>query len=64
MSEYLLGIAGIAISVGLFFVGYRQTIGAKKERIRSANDETEKILVRRIVLEEYTPRVEDIARRH
>lgn len=62
MSEYLLGIGGIAVSVALFFLGYRQTIGAKKERVRSANNETEKILVRRTVLEEYTPRVEDIRR--
>ena len=62
MGEYILGIAGIAVSVGLFFLGYRQTIGARKERTRSANEEIEKILVRRIVLEEYAPRVEDIAR--
>jgi hypothetical protein len=42
--------------------GYRQTIGAKKERVRSANDEVEKILVRRIVLEDYTPSVREIGR--
>src|SRR5581483_6125819 len=56
------GILGIVISVGLFLIGYRQTIGAKKERVNSANGEVEKILVRRIVLEGYTPHVPDVAR--
>ena len=37
----------------MFFLGYRQTVGAKKERIINANAEVEKILVRRIVLENY-----------
>ena len=62
MSDYVLGVLGVAVSIGLFLLGYRQTIGAKKERIRSANDKIEKILVRRIVLEDYAPRVEDIGR--
>jgi len=56
------GILGILVSVGLFLVGYRQTIGAKKERVNSANGEVEKILVRRIVLEGYTPHVADLSR--
>lgn len=62
MGDYILGIAGIGLSIALFLIGYRKTIGAKKERIRSANAEIEKILVRRIILEEYTPEVEHIAR--
>ena len=62
MSEYVLGILGIAVSVGLFLLGYRQTIGAKKERVRAGNSEIEKILVRRIVLEGYTPSASDIGR--
>ena len=48
MSDYFLGVLGIVISVGLFFLGYRQTVGAKKERIINANGEVEKILVRRV----------------
>lgn len=62
MGDYILGIVGIAVSVGLFLIGYRQTIGAKKERVNSANGEIEKILVRRIVLEAYTPKLADVSR--
>jgi hypothetical protein len=62
MENYLLSILGIAVSIMLFLIGYRQTIGAKKERIKSANSEVEKIMVRRIVLESYTAKPIDIAR--
>jgi hypothetical protein len=62
MTDYLLGILGIVVSVGLFLIGYRQTIGAKKERIAVANAELEKILIRRIVLEKYTPSQLDLSR--
>jgi hypothetical protein len=62
MINYIMGIIGIFVSVILFLIGYRQTVGAKKERIRIANSELEKILVRRIVLEKYTPKEEDIER--
>jgi HJR/Mrr/RecB family endonuclease len=57
-----LGVAGIVVSVILFLIGYRQTVGARRERIRSANVEVEKILVRRIVLEGYTPTRADVTR--
>ena len=62
MADYLLGVLGIAVSVGLFLLGYSQTVGAKKERIAAANTELERILVRRIVLEKYIPREIDISR--
>lgn len=62
MGDYVIGILGIIISVGLFFIGYRQTVGAKKERIINANAEVEKILVRRIVLENYDACSSDINR--
>jgi hypothetical protein len=62
MGDYLLEILGIIVSVGLFFIGYRQTVGAKKERIINANAEVERILVRRIVLENYNPCTSDINR--
>ena len=61
MENYILGILGIAVSVGLFLIGYRQTVGAKKERIRVANSEIERILVRRIVLEMYSPNKPDLS---
>lgn len=41
--------------MGLFLIGYRQTIGARKERTRSTNLEVEKILLRRLVLESWLP---------
>lgn len=62
MENYLLTFFSVFISVVLFLLTYRQTIGAKKERIRAANDNIEKILVRRIVLEEFTPKSDDINR--
>jgi len=62
MPDYALEISGIIVSVVLFLVGYRQTVGAKRERIRSAIGEIEKILVRRIALEDYTPSLKDLSR--
>jgi hypothetical protein len=60
--DYVLGILGIVVSVVLFVIGYRQTVGAKKERLITANAEIEKILVRRVVLESYVPKTADIVR--
>ncbi len=62
MLDILLGIAGILVSVLLFLLGYRQTVGAKKERIGACNQALEKILVRRIVLESHAPTPLDIER--
>jgi hypothetical protein len=62
MANYFLGILGIAVSVLLFLLGYRQTIGAKRERIASANSQLEAILIRRIVLEKHTPSQADLLR--
>ena len=55
-------VLGTAVSIFLFVIAHRQTIGARRERIRSANDEIEKILVRRIVLEGFAPTQEEIVR--
>lgn len=60
--DTFLSVLGIFVSLFLFLVGYRQTVGAKKERISSCNAEIEKILLRRIVLEAYTPTRIDIER--
>jgi hypothetical protein len=62
MLNYALGILGIAISVGLFVIGYRQTVGAKKERVGAANAELEKTLLRRIVLDKFAPSLLDLSR--
>ena len=55
-------VLGIAVSIVTFLLGYRSTIGARKERVRSGNDEIEKILVRRIVLEQFEPSPDEIVR--
>lgn len=60
--QTILAIVGVAISVVLFVIGYRQTIGARKERVRAANTDLEKTLLRRIVLESYQPTVDGVAR--
>lgn len=62
MDSNLLTVMGIVVSIVLFFVGYKQTIGAKKERILNCNLEIEKILIRRIIIEKYMPTVFDITR--
>jgi len=62
MENYALGLAGILVSIFLFWLGYRQTIGAKKERVRSANAELEHVLVRRVVLESFLPGEQDLSR--
>ena len=43
-------------------IGYRQTIGAKKERIKTANEKVIEIILRRLILERYTPKKEDLKR--
>lgn len=62
MEEYILSISGIIVSIILYLLGYRQTIGAKKERIRTVNKEVEKVLIRRIVNESYQLSLADIMR--
>jgi hypothetical protein len=62
MFDSFVGVLGIVLSLVLFFIGYRQTVGAKKERIAACNTDVEKILVRRIVLESYTPTRVDVGR--
>jgi hypothetical protein len=62
MEVYVQTIVGVVVSVVLFLVGYRQTVGARRERARAANTDIERTLLRRIVLESYTPTLEEIAR--
>ena len=57
-----LSVLGILVSILLFLIGYRKTVGAKRERINSANLEIEKILIRRIVQESFKPSANDISR--
>jgi hypothetical protein len=59
---YIQTAIGVFISVILFLIGYRQTIGARRERTTSANRAIYKALLRRLVLEEYTPKLDDVNR--
>jgi hypothetical protein len=60
--DTLLAIAGIVVSIFLFLIGYRSTIGAKKERVRAANKEIIESLLKRLVLEDFSPRLNEIDR--
>ncbi len=62
MDGYIQTAIGVFISIVLFLVGYRQTIGARRERVASANRAVYKAVLRRLVLEEYSPKLEDLTR--
>lgn len=62
MDGYIQTAIGVAVSVTFFMIGYRQTIGARKERVASANRAVYRALLRRLVLENYAPKVEDLNR--
>lgn len=62
MDGYIQTGFSILVSLVLFFITYRQTIGAKKERMRTTNAEIEKILVRRLVVEDYNISLSDMHR--
>lgn len=58
--DILLWLAGTAVSVGLFMIGYRQTVGVKRARIDAANTDLTKLFLKRIVLEDYHPEQSEI----
>ncbi|EPT8343722.1 restriction endonuclease [Vibrio vulnificus] len=62
MEGYIQTGIGIAVSLFLFWLSYRQTIGAKKERTVNANKSLHRAIMRRIVLEEYVPKIKDLSR--
>jgi len=62
MEGYIQTALGIGVSVVLFLLGYRQTIGAKKERAKNANQSVHRAVMRRMVLENYSPTYSDISR--
>lgn len=62
MDTYVPFLLGVGISVFLYLVGYRQTIGVRKEKIRTANVEIEKTLIKRVVQESYKPSIQDVKR--
>ena len=54
--------ARAVVSIGTFWLGYRQTIGVRQERIRNADREIESSLLKRIALQNFTPDFSDIER--
>lgn len=62
MDGYIQTALGIMVSLVLFVIGYRQTIGAKKERSKNANNSIMRTIMRRMVLEDYSPTYKDIGR--
>lgn len=62
MEGYLQTGLGIIVSLILFVIGYRQTIGAKKERAKNANSSITRAIMKRMVLENYSPIYKDITR--
>jgi hypothetical protein len=52
-------VLGAAVSVGLFLIGYRQTVGARRERAKAASVELERTLLKRVLLEGYDPSIRD-----
>lgn len=47
----LAGVLGVILTIVFFVVGYRQTIGAKKERVSAADRDVVETLLRRFTLE-------------
>jgi len=58
-----LGTAlGAVLSLALFAFSYRQTVGARRERIRSANGEMGRVLIKRFVQDSGHPSLKDLER--
>lgn len=62
MDAYLSTGLGILVSIILFLFTYRQTIGAKRERAKNANQAIHRSVMRRMVLEEYAPKYKDLTK--
>ena len=50
MRDFALGVTGIVVSVLTFILGYRQTIGARQERLRSLDRTVTNTLLKRLIL--------------
>src|SRR4051794_7395347 len=61
-AEAGLGVAGIVISLITFWLGYKQTIGAKQERIRATDAEIVATVMKRILLEDFEPTRQELDR--
>lgn len=57
-----MGLSGVVISIVLYLLADRKTIGAKREKINSIYEEVIKTLFRSIIHESYIPSIEEIER--
>jgi hypothetical protein len=61
-SEVFWGLVGLVTSLVTFWLGYRQTVGARRERVRAANAEIEQLALKRMILEDWRPSYEEVTR--
>ena len=62
MDAYLSTVLGILVSIILFLVTYQQTIGAKRVRAKNANQDIHRSFMRRMIFEEYAPKLKDLTK--
>lgn len=62
MQDIALGVGGILISLITFFVGYRQTLGARQARAHAADAVIIEVLLRRLVLEDLSLSFKEVRR--
>ncbi|MGW1449637.1 hypothetical protein ACWCO3_15305 [Micromonospora sp. NPDC002411] len=60
--EVIWGLIGLITSLVTFWLGYRQTVGARKERIRAADREIEELALKRMILEDWRPSYAELER--
>jgi len=62
MDAYLSTGLGILVSIILFQFTYQLTIGAKRVRAKNANQDIHELFMRRMVFEEYAPKIKDLTK--
>ncbi len=55
LRQFLPTIMSVTLTLLLFWINFRCSIGARKERARAANAELERTVLRQVVQENYTP---------
>jgi hypothetical protein len=60
--DIVLAVGGIVVTLVTFALGYRNLVSAKRERIRSTDQEIESTVLTRIVLGQWLPTFDDLMR--
>ncbi|MFH1892880.1 MAG: hypothetical protein ABIK83_09410, partial [Candidatus Zixiibacteriota bacterium] len=61
MDPFVQTFIGVAVSVTFFVLGYKKSIGARRVRIRSANEEIIRIVLKRTAVEADTMSLREIS---